>query len=741
MTMSIVSIPNVFFLSAPQDGVSVPLLSSLGARIARHNSGDQASLGDYKLDSEATDALKYGSELIRSEFSLPFEVAYKPRDGAAVVDIRDTTDEWIRIILHSQDILFLSKSVGHRIGSAQDVIKPFELPDFAQNADVSSSASTVLIQPNVTIPANAGTLEVFSLQGSNESFMKRISLRFSADSKEALVRTADNYVKPGTPDTRELVVNLCESFYHLGWVTGTGGSISIRHGSRIFMAPSGVQKERMQPQDIFVLDSRGDIIYQPQPLLGKPRLKLSQCAPLFHQAFTLRNSGACIHTHDKYAVLVTLLAGNETEFRITHQEMIKGIQGHGFLDTCVVPIIENTPHECDLADSLSEAIRKYPRSNAVLVRRHGVYVWGDSWEQAKVQAECYHYLFEMAVRMREINIDPSLVPVRVTDGIGAATSYGSGNENRGGQQVTSHVDCKDTCCGASSLPQNQTEGFHGTKGLSAEGYATSATKEFHAIPSPLPVPTADSYQKVVLDIEGCTTSIQFVHDVLFPYFLANVESWLHAKWDTVGRGHVQAMYRFYLKDVENKVADLPVLDDFSNDIQGALVYLRYLVAKDRKIGPFKDLQGDVWTDGYEKGDLKGHVFADTPVALASWIKSGKDVYIFSSGSRHAQRLLFQYSDAGDLRTYLKGYFDTKTAGPKVDPCSYAEIALSLGVSPTEKKSILFLTDAPYEAIAAKEDGWSVALTHRPGNNIPDPKYTTQGSEFAFPVISTLTEVL
>jgi methylthioribulose 1-phosphate dehydratase/enolase-phosphatase E1 len=115
----------------------------------------------------------------------------------------------------------------------------------------------------------------------------------------------------------------------------------------------------MQAQDIFVLDSAGVPVYAPTPLPGKARLKLSQCAPLFHHAFTLKGAGACIHTHALDAVLCTLQPEGATEFRITHQEMIKGIAGHGFLDDLVVPIIENTPHECDLADSLGEAMRRY----------------------------------------------------------------------------------------------------------------------------------------------------------------------------------------------------------------------------------------------------------------------------------------------------------------------------------------------------------------------------------------------
>lgn len=88
--------------------------------------------------------------------------------------------------------------------------------------------------------------------------------------------------------TNDLVSTLCALFYDLGWVTGTGGSISMRHGERIFMAPSGVQKERIAPSDVFVLDPRGECMYEPPAAPGKPSLKLSQCAPLFHQAFTLK---------------------------------------------------------------------------------------------------------------------------------------------------------------------------------------------------------------------------------------------------------------------------------------------------------------------------------------------------------------------------------------------------------------------------------------------------------------------
>lgn len=87
--------------------------------------------------------------------------------------------------------------------------------------------------------------------------------------------------------------------------------------------------------------------------------------------------------------------------------MLQGIAGHGYYSQCVVPIIENTARECELTESLEQAIRAYPETSAVLVRRHGVYVWGKDWIHAKTQAECYEYLFAAAVQMRSVGVDAS----------------------------------------------------------------------------------------------------------------------------------------------------------------------------------------------------------------------------------------------------------------------------------------------------------------------------------------------
>ncbi|KAF8301467.1 Methylthioribulose-1-phosphate dehydratase [Clavulina sp. PMI_390] len=213
-----------------------------------------------------------------------------------------------------------------------------------------------------------------------------------------------------------LIPELCRSFYQLGWVTGTGGGITIRLGDKAYIAPSGVQKERIEPTDIFVLpypdpDPTGDRVFLRRP---RKALKESQCTPLFWSSFDIRGAGSCVHTHSQHAVMATLLWPGEV-FEISHQEMIKGvlIGGMGkalsYLDKLTIPIIDNTPHERDLKDSMAEAMKKYPDTAAVLVRRHGVYVWGPDWEKAKTQTECLDYLFEISVKMKLAGLPTLLV--------------------------------------------------------------------------------------------------------------------------------------------------------------------------------------------------------------------------------------------------------------------------------------------------------------------------------------------
>lgn len=235
-------------------------------------------------------------------------------------------------------------------------------------------------------------------------------------------------------DPRRLIPELCNHFYHLGWASGTGGGLSIRQDGRIYCAPSGVQKERIKAEDMFVLDERtGEILERPHD----NRLKCSECLSLFMVAFKLRDAGCCIHSHSINANLVTALhsrknveqqrhkwlasggrpesfsptVGTINEFRISNQEMIKGVKlgstnkNLNYTDTLVVPIIDNVLYERDLAGAMHEAVSSYPDSNAVLVRNHGVYVWGSSWQQAKTMAECYDYLFRLKLEAAKCGFD------------------------------------------------------------------------------------------------------------------------------------------------------------------------------------------------------------------------------------------------------------------------------------------------------------------------------------------------
>jgi methylthioribulose-1-phosphate dehydratase len=186
------------------------------------------------------------------------------------------------------------------------------------------------------------------------------------------------------------------------------------------MAPSGVQKEEILEEDIYVMDEHGEILTAP----SRPGLKPSECAPLFFNAFRLRDAGAVIHSHGIFALLATLLS--EDVFECTEIEMIKGIEGRGYYDKLVVPIIENTARECDLAERMATAMQAYPQSSAVLVRRHGVYVWGRDVEHAKTQAECYHYLFEAAVRMAQLGLDAAVGSRSQGPGVAKVTGFMGG---------------------------------------------------------------------------------------------------------------------------------------------------------------------------------------------------------------------------------------------------------------------------------------------------------------------------
>ncbi len=208
-------------------------------------------------------------------------------------------------------------------------------------------------------------------------------------------------------ETADLVCELCREFYRLGWASGTGGGISIRDSAGVWVAPSGVQKERISAEDVFLLAPEFE---GPARILrgaGNPDLRISECTPLFFNAYRARGAGAVLHSHSLWALLAARIfspKGGAGAFRCRGLEMQKGLRGLGCFDELVVPIIPNTAREAELAGSMADAMEAHPGVDAVLVAGHGVYVWGESWVQAKTQAECLDYLFRAVVEAYRIGL-------------------------------------------------------------------------------------------------------------------------------------------------------------------------------------------------------------------------------------------------------------------------------------------------------------------------------------------------
>ncbi|KAG5235474.1 bifunctional methylthioribulose-1-phosphate dehydratase/enolase-phosphatase [Salix suchowensis] len=372
-------------------------------------------------------------------------------------------------------------------------------------------------------------------------------------------------------DTRVLIADICKQFYSHGWVSGTGGSITIKaHDDTIpkrqqfiLMSPSGVQKERMEPDDMYVLATNGSTLSSPspKPYPHKPP-KCSDCAPLF------------------------------------------------------------------------------------------------------LTAECYHYLFDAAIKPHQMGLDwstPNHGPIQKFKGVLGC----NGNVK---MVVKAGMDNSDNGTG------------------------------------PLP-------RCIVLDIEGTTTPITFVADVLFPYARDNVGRHFSATYKTAETQNDIKLLRTQVEDDLKQGVDgavpIPTDDAGKEEVIAALVAnVEAMIKADRKITALKQLQGHIWRTGFENNELEGVVYDDVPEALEKWHALGIKVYIYSSGSRLAQRLIFGKTNYGDLRKYLSGFFDT-TVGNKKETYSYIEIAESLGVD--KPSDILFLTDVFQEAVAAKAAGNKLPL--------------------------------
>lgn len=214
---------------------------------------------------------------------------------------------------------------------------------------------------------------------------------------------------------------------------------------------------------------------------------------------------------------------------------------------------------------------------------------------------------------------------------------------------------------------------------------------------------------VVTDIEGTTSSLSFVKDVLFPYAREHLPGYVraHAGEPAVAR---------LLDDVRDEAGDGPL------SVEQCIERLQRWIDEDAKVTPLKGLQGMVWQAGYRNGDFYGHIYPDAVEVLRRWHSAGLGLYVYSSGSVQAQKLLFAHTEYGDLTGLFSGYFDTHI-GNKKDAASYRRIADQIG---GDADGVLFLSDDTFELDAAAEAGWSAVQLIRPGEAQSPGSHPTAG---------------
>ncbi|MGD7036225.1 acireductone synthase [Methylotuvimicrobium buryatense] len=201
---------------------------------------------------------------------------------------------------------------------------------------------------------------------------------------------------------------------------------------------------------------------------------------------------------------------------------------------------------------------------------------------------------------------------------------------------------------------------------------------------------------IVTDIEGTTSSLSFVKDVLFPYARVHIAEFIR------NHGHEP--------EVSELLHDAAKLTDGPTNTEALIEQMIRWIDQDQKVTPLKSLQGLIWEHGYRQGDFKGHIYADAAQALRQWHDQAIKLYVYSSGSVYAQKLLFKHTEFGDLTSLFSGYFDTHIGGKK-EPASYSAIAEQIK---TEPENILFLSDITEELEAALNAGFKTCRLVREG---------------------------
>ncbi|RZF42498.1 hypothetical protein LSTR_LSTR004417 [Laodelphax striatellus] len=242
---------------------------------------------------------------------------------------------------------------------------------------------------------------------------------------------------------------------------------------------------------------------------------------------------------------------------------------------------------------------------------------------------------------------------------------------------------------------------------------------------------------VIVDIEGTTTSISFVHDTLFPYVREHLNDYVKSNWaDSEFQEDLKALKEQAQKDESDKVEGVVAIPEGEEDAvrEATIKNVLWQMDNDRKTGALKQLQGHIWRKAYEKGEVVGPIYDDVHESLKSWVDLGKKIYVYSSGSVEAQKLLFGHTKEGDLLKLFSGHFDT-AVGAKTEAGSYTKILEKIEKTGEEAKTVLFLTDVPKEATAAVESGMLAVLVSREGNAA-----LTDDAKASFRVISSFADL-
>jgi enolase-phosphatase E1 len=212
---------------------------------------------------------------------------------------------------------------------------------------------------------------------------------------------------------------------------------------------------------------------------------------------------------------------------------------------------------------------------------------------------------------------------------------------------------------------------------------------------------------ILLDIEGTTTPIDFVHKTLFPFARLRMKTFVEENFPNL-KSEIDDLKAEHEKDYAEEIYSKELDENLPESVAD---YLIFLIDEDRKSTALKSIQGKIWQRGYEAGELESVLFEDVPRAFEIWNQQGKTIAIYSSGSVLAQKLIFKYSDFGDLSRFVSKYFDTNVGGKK-DAASYEKIAAALNLPAAE---ILFVSDVAAELDAAKTTGMRTVLSIREGN--------------------------